>query len=297
MMIRRAIRRGLLHPLEAAAAFITYAVFKALPLDAASATGGWLGRGIGPRLPFSARATANLARAMPELTPSETAAIVRDMWDNLGRLVAEYPHLHEFQVYGDDGRITVSGVEHVDLLRDDGKPGIFFSAHIGNWEIVSLAASQRGIPLDRIYRAANNRLVEWLYRHGRKAVEGNLIAKGPAGIRPLLKSLGDAKHLGLMVDQKLNDGIPVPFFGRQVMTAPALAELAFKFDCPVVPARVERIEGARFLLHVEPPMEFARTGDRTADVAAAMAQINAVIERWVRDTPEQWLWLHNRWPD
>ena len=176
----------------------------------------------------------------------------------------------------------------MDLLRDDGKPGIFFSAHLGNWEIVSLGASQRGIPLDRIYRAANNRLVEWLYRHGRKAVEGALIAKGPAGIRPLLKSLGDGKHLGMMVDQKLNDGIEAPFFGHRVMTAPALAELAFKFDCPVVPARVQRIEGAHFRLIVEPPLEFARTGDHTVDVAAAMARVNDVIERWVRDTPEQW---------
>ena len=297
MNFHRALRRGLLHPLEAAAAFLAYAVFKVLPLDAASAAGGWLGRTFGPLLPFTGRATGNLARAFPGITPPETAAIVSAMWDNLGRLVAEYPHLDEFQVYGNDGRITVTGAEHVDLLRDDGKPGIFFSAHLGNWEIVSLGASQRGIPLDRIYRAANNRLVEWLYRHGRKAVEGALIAKGPAGIRPLLKSLGDGKHLGMMVDQKLNDGIEAPFFGHRVMTAPALAELAFKFDCPVVPARVQRIEGAHFRLIVEPPLEFARTGDHTVDVAAAMARVNDVIERWVRDTPEQWLWLHNRWPE
>ena len=297
MTIRRALRRGLLHPLEAAAAFIAYAVFKALPLDAASATGGWLGRTFGPLLPNSRRATGNLARAFPEITPPETAALIRGMWDNLGRVIAEYPHLDEFRIYGDDGRIRVTGAEHVDLMRDDGKPGIFFSAHLGNWEIVSLGATQRGIPLDRIYRAANNRLVEWLYRHGRKAVEGALIAKGPAGVRPLLKSLTAGNHLGMLVDQKLNDGIPAPFFGHDVMTAPALAELAFRFDCPVVPARVERLAGARFRLIIEPPLEFERSGNHGTDVAAAMARVNDVIERWVRDTPEQWLWLHNRWPD
>jgi KDO2-lipid IV(A) lauroyltransferase len=107
----------------------------------------------------------------------------------------------------------------------------------------------------------------------------------------------DGKHLGLMADQKLNDGIEAPFFGQRIMTSPALAELAFRFDCPVVPARVERLSGARFHLHVEPPLELARTGERRADVAAATARVNGVIERWVRDTPEQWLWLHNRWPD
>ena len=121
--------------------------------------------------------------------------------------------------------------------------------------------------------------------------------KARAVTRPPVRSLADGKHLGLRVNQKWNDGIPAAFFGHQVMTAPALAELAFKFDCPVVPARVERIEGGRFRLIVEPPLEFARTGDQAADVAAAMARVNAVIERWVRDTPEQWLWLHNRWPD
>ena len=297
MNIRHALRRGLLHPLEAAAAFLAYAVFKALPLDAASAAGGWLGRTFGPLLPFTGRATRNLARAFPEITPAETAAIVRGMWDKLGRLVAEYPHLDEFQVYGDDGRITVVGAEHVDLLRDDGKPGIFFSAHLGNWEIISLGATQRGLPLDRVYREANNRLVEWLYRHGRAVVEGALIPKGAAGARLLLKSIKDGKHLGMLVDQKMNDGIAVPFFGRDVMTAPALAELALRYDCPVVPARVERLKGAHFKMTALPPLEMVRTGDHHADVAAVMAKVNALVEQWIRDTPEQWLWLHNRWSD
>ncbi|MBL4691050.1 MAG: lauroyl acyltransferase, partial [Rhodospirillales bacterium] len=98
------------------------------------------------------------------------------------------------------------------------------------------------------------------------------------------------------VDQKMNDGIPVPFFGRDVMTAPALAELALRYDCPVVPARITRLKGARFRLMALAPLELIRTGDHKADVAANMAQVNALIEQWVRDTPEQWLWLHNRWP-
>ena len=219
------------------------------------------------------------------------------MWDNLGRVVAEYPHLGEINVYEAQGRVEVSGGENVDLLREDGQAGIFFSAHIANWEIASLGATQRGLPLDRIYREANNRLTEWLYKRGRVAVEGTLIPKGPSGARALLKSLKDGKHLGMLVDQKMNDGIPVPFFGRDVMTAPALAELALRYDCPVVPARVERLKGARFRLMILPPLDLIRTGDRKADVAANMAKVNALLEQWIRDTPEQWLWLHNRWPE
>ena len=291
------LNRYLFHPLEAAAALVVYSLMRVLSIDMASALGGWLGRTVGPHIPVSARAVKNLSAAFPEKSPAEIATIVRAMWDNLGRVAAEYPHLGEINVYDPEGRVEVSGFEYADLLRDDGRGGIFFSGHIANWEILSLSATQRGVPLDRVYREANNRLVEWLYQHGRAAVEGALIPKGPAGARVLLRSLEDNRHIAMMVDQKMNDGIPVPFFGRDVMTAPALAELALRYDCPVVPARVERLKGAYFRLLIYPPLELVKTGDRQADVAANMAQVNAILEQWIRDTPEQWLWLHNRWPD
>lgn len=278
-------------------AFLVFSFFRLLPFNAASAVGGWIARSIGPRLAVSRRAVRNLERAFPEKEPSEIAAIVSGMWENLGRLSGEYPHLSNVDVYAPDGPVEIVGTEFVDQLRDDGKPGIFFSAHIANWEIVSLGATQRGLPLDRVYRAANNPLVEWLFRQGRSAVDGALIPKGPKGARQLLKSLKDGNHLGLLVDQKMNDGIPVPFFGRDAMTAPALAELALRFDCPVVPARVERLNGPRFRLVVEEPLKVKKTGNRQDDVLALMTTVNARIETWVRANPSQWLWLHNRWPE
>ncbi len=228
---------------------------------------------------------------------AEVERIVQGMWDNLGRLAAEFPHLQEIDVYAENGRVTVEGGEYVDLLRDDNEAGIFYSAHIGNWEILALGATQRGLPLDRVYREANNRLVEWLYRHGRAAVEGALIPKGPQGVRQLLNAFRSGSHLAMLVDQKMNDGIAVPFFGRPAMTAPALAELALRHNCPVVAARVTRVKGANFKMTALPPVRFEKTGDHKADVLAAMTQINNQVEQWVRDTPEQWLWLHNRWPN
>lgn len=296
LRIPKPLNRYLFHPLQAVGAVLVYTVFRILPIDMASALGGWLSRSIGPHLGITERAVKNLRAAFPEKSEADIAAIVRGMWDNLGRVAAEYPHLGKIVVGGDDGRVELIGGEYVDLLREDNRAGIFFSAHLGNWEIVSLGATQRGVPLDRVYREANNRLVEWLYRHGRTAVEGALIPKGAGGARALLKSLKSGRHLAMLVDQKMNDGIPVPFFGRDVMTAPALAELALRYDCPVVPARITRLKGARFRLMALAPLELIRTGDHQADVAANMAQVNALIEQWVRDTPEQWLWLHNRWP-
>ena len=295
--IATTFRRWIVHPIEAFGAFSIYLLFKLLPLEMASAVGGWLGRTVGPLLPLTNRARRNLARIYPEKSKGEIEVIVRAMWDNLGRVTAEFPHLSEIDVYDPQGPVTVVGAEWVDRLRDDGKPGFFFSAHFGNWEIISLGATQRGLPLDRVYRAANNRLVEWLYRHGRAAVQGALIPKGPASVRPLLQSLKNGNHLGMMVDQKMNDGIEAPFMGRPAMTATALIDFALRFDCPVVPARVERTHGAHFRLIVGPAMELVRTGDKTADIAANVARMNAIIEGWVRERPGHWLWLHNRWID
>ena len=291
----RHFTRYISHPLQALLAFIFFSGFRMLPFRAASAVGGWVGRTFGPHIPVSSRATRNLSRVFPEKTACEIKIIVRGMWDNLGRLAAEYPHLSKINVYAPTGGIEVIGAEIIDQLRDDDKPGVFFSAHIGNWEIVPLCGSQRGLPIDRIYRAANNRLVEWLYRQGRGATNGALIPKGPKGIRSLLKSLRKGQHLGVLMDQKMNDGISVPFFGISAMTPSAIADLALRFDCPIVPVHIERLGGAKFRVIFEPPLKVKKSGNQKENIYALMVQINDKIEEWIRARPEQWLWLHNRW--
>ena len=296
-MWRSRLRRYALYPLQAALVHVALAAFGALPIDRASALGGWLGRTIGPWLRVTCVAERNLRRAFPERSADDIAAIVRGMWANLGRVAAEYPHLGEIDGYADDGRVEVVGGEHVDLVREGGAGGIFFSAHLGNWQVASVGATQRGVPLTYIYRAANNPFVESILHRLRATIGGVHHPKGAQGAKQLIAALGRGEHLAMLIDQKLNDGIAVPFFGRAAMTAPALAQLALKFGCPVVPARVERLEGARFRLTVYPPMELPDSGDRQADVAETMRRVNALLEEWIRARPEQWLWLHNRWPD
>ncbi len=282
--------------LEASLLWLGYGLFAGLPLDAASSLGGWLARAIGPGLKVSGVATRNLKRAFPEKTDAEIAEIVRGVWDNLGRVAAELPHIARMDIF-DDGRFTVSGLEHVEHLRDDGAPGLVFTAHFGNWELPALAARQRGLDLSFVYRAANQPTAERLIRLSRRWIKGNLIAKGGAGARQSLGLLMAGGHLGILPDQKMNDGIAVPFFGRDAMTAPALARLALRFDCPVVPLRAERTGGARFHIRFYPPLNIPHSGDRQADVLALMCEVNRMIEGWIRERPEQWLWLHRRWPD
>jgi Kdo2-lipid IVA lauroyltransferase/acyltransferase len=282
--------------LEAWLVGTVFHLFRLLPLDLASAIGGWIGRNIGYRLPATRRARRNLERCFADQPTAEREAILKGMWDNLGRAAAEYPHLREFR-FGPGERVEVVGLEHVESMRDDGRPGLFFSGHLGNWELMGLGAVRHGVPVHPVYRAANNPRLEWLYRWGRDNEGVEMIPKGAAGARRAMQLLQKGEHVGMLVDQKMNDGIAVPFFGRMAMTAPALAAFALKYACPAAPTHVERLKGARFRLVVEPPLTFADTGDRHADILAAMTEVNRRLEGWIRQHPEQWLWLHRRWPD
>jgi Kdo2-lipid IVA lauroyltransferase/acyltransferase len=273
-----------------------FGAFALLPPDWASALGGAIGRLIGPHLGISNRARYNIRRAFPELSESDVAHVVARMWDNLGRVAAEYPHLRNIRVFEPGGRVETHGFEHIDRAVAAGRRMIIFSGHIANWEIGMLAAVQYGMSVAQIYRAANNPLVDRMITRFRGDA-GELIPKGAVAARRAIATLRRGAHLTMLADQKMNDGIPVPFFGRPAMTASALAALALRFDCDVLPARVERLDGAHFRLPVFPALPLPRTGDSHADAAALMAQVNAILERWIRDRPEQWFWVHRRWPD
>lgn len=285
------------HWVQAIGAWLILGLFRLLPLDLASTIGGWLGRTIGPCLAINGRARRNIALALPELSAAEIDRVIRGMWDNLGRVVAEYPHLHELRCYEGD-RIEVVGVENIDLLLTDNIGGIIFSGHLGNWEIGGLSTSQRGLPVAQAYRAPNNPLIDrMIFRIRERSIDGARFPKGVQGGRQLARYIREGGHMGILVDQKFNEGIPVPFFGRDAMTMTAMASFALKYGCPVIPGRVERRTGARFRITLFPPMEIISTGDRDADIAATMRRVNEYLEGWIRDAPEQWLWLHRRWPD
>ena len=300
--LQRFVSRRIVRPLETVVLHVIYTLLSALPVDTASALGGGVARLIGPRLGLSRRARKNLARVFPEMPPDRIEATVREMWDNLGRVAAELPHLTDIKVFDADPihgerRVEWAGLEHLDAVRASGRPVIFFTAHIGNWEIGPLLSVRRGLPLHVVYRSSNNIYADRIFLRGRRKVVVDLIPKGAEGARRTIKVLQEGKALGLLVDQKMNDGIAVPFMGRDAMTAPALAQLALKFDCTVLPAWVERLGGVRYKVHIEPPLPLPRSGDRHADILALMTAVNATMETWIRRCPGQWLWLHRRWPD
>ena len=281
---------------EAIGAALFFTAMRALPIDAASAVGGALARLIGPRLGVSQRARRNLAAALPALSVAGREAVLRGMWDNLGRVAAEYPHLRQIRVFEPGGRVDTVGTEHLDAAVRAGRPTIMFGGHLGNWEIAALAAGQYGLDVAQIYRAANNPLVDRMVARFR-GEDSEFIPKGAVASRRALAALRRGAHLTLLIDQKLNDGIPIPFFGRPAMTAPGLALLALHFDCTVLPARVERLQGAHFRLTIYPPLRLRRTGSRGAEIGALLTEVNRTLEGWIRERPEQWFWVHSRWPE
>lgn len=282
---------SLLQRAEAALIWLLYRGFGLLPLDTASALGGRIAGVLGPLLPPSKRAKRNLELALPD---ADHAAIIRDMWTNLGRMVGEYPHSERFST--DPDLIELVGTEHLGWLQEDGNKAIFFTGHVGNWELCFPLMARLRLRGSGVYRAPNNPFLTWLF--DRRAIYPGLetIPKGPVGARRSIEALNKGRSLALLVDQKMNDGIEVPFFGRPAMTAPALASLALKFKVPVIPFRLIRLDGARFRAEFSAPIHFAATADRAGDLLRVMTEVNRILEGWIRDYPAQWLWLHRRWP-
>jgi len=290
-------RNFVLHPSQASIAWVINSFFSFLPLDWASALGGLIGRVIGPKLKVTENARRELTVVFPLLGSEEIEKIITGMWDNLGRTVGEHPHLNKFNPYQKNSRVEVVGGEILDQARDDGKPGIAFSGHLANWELVPLVSTKKGLPLHLVYRRANNRFFNRLVQKGRARTGGQYFPKGPDGAKDILRALKDGQHLAMLVDQKMNDGIEVPFMGRGAMTAPAIAQLALRFDCPIFPVQVERLKGANFRVTIHPHLAPTSTGDKKADVLHLMTDVNHYLNNWIRQHPEQWLWIHNRWPN
>ncbi len=281
--------------LEALLVRLGFGLLRRLRPETASNLGGAIARAIGPRLPVSRVADMNLRRALPDMTERQRRAVIRDVWENLGRTVGEMPHVASFGPTPSGPGWEVEGAEN--LAGIDG-PAVLFSAHIGNWEVMPRAAVVHATGFASFYRAADNAAVDAIIVGMRSQATGGQpqFAKGAAGARAALAHLLAGGCVGLLADQKLNDGIPAPFFGRMAMTAPAPATLALRFKCPLIPGHCVRIAPARFRVSVENPLPHPATGDRKRDVAELTAAMNETIERWVRETPGQWLWLHRRWP-
>jgi KDO2-lipid IV(A) lauroyltransferase len=288
--------RKLRYGVEAALFFLLMGLFRLFSLDAASWLGGWIGRNIFSRLPPNKIARENLKAAFPEKSEAEIQTILTGMWDNLGRTVAEYPHLKKFDRVGPGSRIELDGAEYVEVVRNVSEGAMFLSAHLANWEMMPMLGELWGLDGATVVRHPNNPYVaRWIARQRGQRGPKEQIGKH-SGARRVYSQLRLGKVIYMLVDQRNDEGIAVNFFGRPAMTTPVPAALAKKTGARILIAGNRRKAGtARFEVTVRPGPEFTFSGDEAADMRLLTEQITAQVEAIIRSDPSQWLWIHRRW--
>lgn len=286
------------HRVEYFFVIVLLGLFRLLGVDRASGFSGRFLRFVGPHLrPLSRRGEDNLRMIFPDWDDAKINAVIKDVWENLGRTGAEYAHLDKFHVDGAHPRIECDGADRVVRAFENTDRAIFVTGHFANWEMTGITAHQLELKFGVVYRALNNPLIDELIIKKRgEVMTRRQIPKGMDGARPLIDLLKDGYSIAFLADQKLNTGgIPVPFMGHTAMTAQAAARLAVRNQLPVIPISNERLEGAYFKVTTHDPIEFTASGDFLADVEALTIKINEFLERDIRARPGQWLWLHRRW--
>jgi KDO2-lipid IV(A) lauroyltransferase len=276
-----------------------FALLRWLGPDRASGLLGGLFRRVGPWLPEHRIGRAQLQAAFPQKDAAWVEATLRGAWENLGRVVGEYVNLDRIWDYDPDnpnaGRIATDSRPVLEELRDDGKPALLFTAHLANWELPAVAAQRHGLPSAVVYRMPNVAAVAERIVRIRAPLMGRLISTRRAGAFEMAAALERGEHLGMLVDQFFGRGEDITFFGRATKGNPTFARLARRFDCPIYGVRVIRRPGGKFFITAEGPIELPRDAEGLIDVRAATQAIGDVVERWVREHPEQWLWFHRRW--
>jgi KDO2-lipid IV(A) lauroyltransferase len=288
------MRQNILWRFEERAYDFAQVLARLFPIDAVSDFGAWLFRTLGPLTSRHRTALINLRIVFPDATPEEIARLLRAQWEETGRWVAEFPTLD--RIIADPSRVEVVGAARLAEIAD-GHPAVFISGHFSSFEIMSAVIVHSGVTCQITYRAMNNPYVDERLRESRWRYGVRLFApKGLSGARALLRALGRGESVALMNDQKFNGGVAAPLFGVMAHTAPGPSSFALRFGIPIQPMSVQRIHKARFRVVLHEPFLLEDTGDSEADIERGVRRINAFIEERVLDRPEEWFWVHKRWP-
>jgi KDO2-lipid IV(A) lauroyltransferase len=263
---------------------------------------GALMRKIGPLFKEHRIGRAQLGAAFPEKTDAEIEKILGGVWDNLGRIAIEFAHLDEFSVDGfgtptpDVITYPPESKERYDWIMKSGRATIGFAAHLANWELPGVGAKLIGAKSAVLFRRPNIGAVSDVIIKLREPLMGELIPTGLDAPVKLARLLQSGVHVGMLADQHYSKGVEVTFFGRPCLANPLIAMLARQTELPIYGMRVVRNpDGNSFWGEVSNPVEPVRGADGRVDIKGTMQAVTSVIEGWIRQYPEQWLWLHRRW--
>ncbi|MEM8635123.1 MAG: lysophospholipid acyltransferase family protein [Pseudomonadota bacterium] len=264
--------------------------------ERASNFGGWVGRKIGPLLSQHRVALNNLRRAFPQWTEEKIEETALEAWESVGRTAGELPHLHKMRPYVQGSRVKVNGMANLDAIEASKTGAVLVSGHFANWEVMASAICNRPVDCLVTYRAINNPHIDKRLNAVRHDYGIGVLTPKGMGTRSLMKALGDGRAVALLNDQKFREGIAVPFFGHDAMTAPGPTRLAIRYNVPIVPVSTVRSGPACFVVTIHDPIWPESNGSIDERVRGTVIEITKFIEDRIRENPGQWFWMHRRWP-
>ena len=270
----------------------SFVVFKIIGPKISSNLSGKLFEKIGPSFRPKKIIYSNLKKAFPSITENKLSSIMNLMWNNYGRTFAEYIFMKDFRFGRLKNNIEIEGQEIIDDIKNSNKQVVFISGHLANFELMAMHLEKSGVKLSAIYRPLNNIFLNPIMETIREKYICNYqIRKGIGGIKKLISLKNKNYSTALMIDQRVSEGILSNFFNHKALTTTIPAQLVKKFDIPVVPVYIERIENITFKIKIQRPITFSKE----ANIEEITAELNSILEKMILNNPNQWIWSHNRW--
>jgi len=271
---------------------IFFSLFKILGFKISSAIGGKLFEIIGPMFRSKKLIHSNIKRAIPDINLQDINKLTKLMWNNYGRVFAEYIFIKDFRSGKIDSTVEIIGQETLAEIKKNNKPVVFISGHFSNFELMAMHLEKAGIELSAIYRPLNNIFLNKIIEKIRKNyICKNQIKKGIGGMKKLISLKKNNYSTALMIDQRVSEGIKADFFNQEALTTTIPAQLVKKFNIPVVPIFIERINGINFKITINKPLNFSKE----TSIKDITIELNQILEKMIISNPEQWIWSHNRW--
>ena len=272
---------------------VLFFIFKILGLKFSSLLSGFIFKFIGPLFRSNKISYSNLSRALPELSDVAKKNILKNMWNNYGKILAEYIFLKDFRLSKKfSSNIIIENQEELEKIKKDSKPVIFISGHFNNFELMAMHIEKSGIDLAAIYRPLNNIFLNPIMEKIRKKyICKKQIKKGISGTKEILKNFKNGTSIALMIDQRVSEGIQSNFFSDKAFTTTIPAQFVKKFEADIVPVYIERLEANKFKLKIFNKIKFSKS----ESLESITLSLNGILEKMIVQNPDQWIWTHNRW--
>ena len=271
---------------------IMFFIFKILGLRLSSYLGGKVFQIIGPFFRPKNLIHQNIKKVFPNIDEKKMNEIVSSMWDNYGRVFAEYVFIKKFRITSLNSNIIIEGIEILNEIKKNNQKVIFISGHFSNFELMAMQLEKTGIKIAAIYRPLNNIFLNKIMERIRKKyICKNQIRKGIGGLKELMKLNKNGYSTALMIDQRVSEGSKINFFNEKAFTTTIPAQLIKRFNISVVPIFIERFDSIKFKMTVNTPIDFAEE-DSIDDITE---NLNGIVEKMIIKNPNNWIWSHNRW--